>query len=221
MQSSIPIVTTENIGTGMLGQPSSTNRSCLVLERGILRKQSYVRLLHVYEVPFSMLRTYAFGPHAKTYKPRISQISYDVLISALDIEAEIYEPSNTLFETSSTRLKKLAQSQILISTAETIKQPLHENALETISDSPRYDYQTPVSGPIVAPQPYFVRNYGSIQNCQQGATYDEERIEPRRISRSTMLLAYWLFTATDRKIWLLVITILSAVGLLLPWYCKA
>jgi hypothetical protein len=79
----------------------------LQLSRGELRKQSYVRLGHVYQVPIAMLRGYS----GRAYKVRFCYDSYKTLVAALGIPEEPYPNQDTLWETATYRLEALATSQ--------------------------------------------------------------------------------------------------------------
>jgi hypothetical protein len=81
----------------------------LVLEKGKLRKQSYVRLEHTYEVPVSMLTQYS-GGRCRAYKKRLSNESYTILMENLGLASEVFEETATLFETTEGRLSKLANA---------------------------------------------------------------------------------------------------------------
>ncbi|PMD55474.1 uncharacterized protein K444DRAFT_491821, partial [Hyaloscypha bicolor E] len=79
----------------------------LVLEKGNMRKQSYVRLDHTYEVPLSMLTQYSGG---RAYITRLSEASYITLIEKLGLEPEIFEITATLSKTTKQRLSALTNA---------------------------------------------------------------------------------------------------------------
>lgn len=81
----------------------------LILEKGALRKQSYVQLRHTYEIPVSMLCQYAWKS-CRAYKMRLSSSSYNILMRELGLLPEIFEKTDTLFETEGRRLSALANS---------------------------------------------------------------------------------------------------------------
>lgn len=82
----------------------------LSLENGKkLKKQSYIRLQHTYEIPVSMLRQYAYKK-CLAYKMRLSLESYGVLMEKFGLSPEVFELTKTLFETKDSRLNALALS---------------------------------------------------------------------------------------------------------------
>lgn len=81
----------------------------LKLEKGRLKKQSYVRLQHTYRVPVSMLRQYAYRK-GRAYKRRLSDVSYNTLMRLLALSPEKYEKTADLIETKDQRLLEQAGS---------------------------------------------------------------------------------------------------------------
>jgi hypothetical protein len=79
----------------------------LALENGSLRKQSYVRLDHTYQIPLPMLAQYSWR-RCRAYKIRISKSSYTTLMEELGLVPEVFEETNTLYETADRRLSDLA-----------------------------------------------------------------------------------------------------------------
>jgi hypothetical protein len=75
-----------------------------VLEKGSLRKQSYVRLEHTYNVPVSTLVQYTWN-RCRAYKIRLSNSSYNNLMKELGLLPEPFEETATL---ESRRLSELA-----------------------------------------------------------------------------------------------------------------
>lgn len=112
MDASIPICNPESKPPIESPQSFGSLETVITLEQSNLKKQSYVRLPHAYEVPVSMLRTFGYGPYARTYKPRISETGYASLTLLFGMGKETYEITNTLFETASSRLNALARSQL-------------------------------------------------------------------------------------------------------------
>ena len=74
-------------------------------------KQSYVRLDHVYDAPFSVLRSYS--PNGRAYHWRLDINSYCRLAALLALEPEVYPPTNNLWETATTRLQQLANPTLV------------------------------------------------------------------------------------------------------------
>ncbi|KAE9377631.1 hypothetical protein N431DRAFT_500434 [Stipitochalara longipes BDJ] len=115
----------------------------LVLEKGKLRKQSYVRLDHTYEVSVSRLTQYHKG-RCRAYKMRLSEESYFKLTEELGLIPGIYEETDTLFETEARRLAALGDSAQLSQNATLLRQ--------TIDNAPKIGflvYQSPVYQPPV------------------------------------------------------------------------
>jgi hypothetical protein len=78
----------------------------LFLEQGSMRKQSYVRLDHTYEVPYTMLAQYSCN---RAYKTRLSKVSYRTLMEELGFVPEQFEKA-TLVEISPDRLSAMANA---------------------------------------------------------------------------------------------------------------
>ena len=72
-----------------------------------MRKQSYVRLKHTYDVPLSMLTQYSGG---RAYITRLSEASYTTLMEDLGLVPEIFEITATLSKTRPQRLSALANA---------------------------------------------------------------------------------------------------------------
>jgi hypothetical protein len=72
-----------------------------------MRKQSYVRLKHTYDVPLSMLTQYSGG---RAYITRLSEASYTTLMEDLGLVPEIFEITATLSKTRQQRLSALANA---------------------------------------------------------------------------------------------------------------
>lgn len=111
MRESIPIYSPDRNAIETDSPPSKAHGNFVKLDQGFLKKQSYVRLPHVYEVPVALLRTYGYGPYARTYKPRLSHEGYSGLTTKLEMTEAVYDDTQTLFETAHSRLKMLACSQ--------------------------------------------------------------------------------------------------------------
>jgi hypothetical protein len=103
---SIPII---DPGAELLGSGKTPSFPHLQLEEGKMRKQSYVRLKHIYQVPADFLRQYTFW-HSRAYKYRLCKTSYDQLMEELRLVPEPFESTATLFETKKRRLYALASS---------------------------------------------------------------------------------------------------------------
>jgi hypothetical protein len=103
---SIPII---DPGAELLGSGKTLSFPHLQLEEGKMRKQSYVRLKHIYQVPAHFLRQYTFW-HSRAYKYRLCKTSYDQLMEELRLVPEPFECTATLFETKKRRLYALANS---------------------------------------------------------------------------------------------------------------
>ena len=88
-------------------QDDSRHLKHLVLEKRNLRKQSYIRLDHTYEVAVDMLTQY-YKHEFRAYKLRLSEESYSLLMKDFGLVPEFYEETNTLFETEARRLAALA-----------------------------------------------------------------------------------------------------------------
>lgn len=138
----------------------------LVLEKGNMRKQSYVRLDHTYEVPLSMLTQYSGG---RAYITRLSEASYITLIEKLGLEPEIFEITATLSKTTKQRLSALTNAARrsqnatrLPCTAETPQQlvfpPMHHHSPTLVSQSTlpnsRYGATSLSQAPIYVPGSY-------------------------------------------------------------------
>ena len=103
---SIPIL---QLSTEYLSNPGFGNEKKLVLEKDELKKQSYVKLGHTYEVPASTLTQYSRG-RCRAYKKRLSNASYILLMEELGLVPEVFEETATLFETAENRLRELANT---------------------------------------------------------------------------------------------------------------
>jgi hypothetical protein len=103
---SIPII---DPGAELLGSGETLSFPHLQLEEGKMRKQSYVRLKHIYRVPANFFRQYTFR-HSRAYKYRLCKTSYDRLMEELRLAPEPFECTATLFETEERRLYALASS---------------------------------------------------------------------------------------------------------------
>jgi hypothetical protein len=87
----------------------STPSWLLRIQKGVLKKQSYVDLSHIFKIPASHLHTYAFrSPRA--YKLRLSATSYSVLMAEIGLRNEPYEDTASLYKTARTRLEALART---------------------------------------------------------------------------------------------------------------
>ncbi|PQE07461.1 hypothetical protein CJF30_00007198 [Rutstroemia sp. NJR-2017a BBW] len=81
----------------------------LRIQKGSLKKQSYIDLSHIFKIPASHLHTYAFrSPRA--YKLRLSATSYSVLMAEIGLRNEPYEDTASLYKTARTRLEALART---------------------------------------------------------------------------------------------------------------
>ncbi|KAM3072532.1 hypothetical protein ACMFMG_009328 [Clarireedia jacksonii] len=95
----------------------------LRIQKGSLKKQSYIDLSHIFKIPASHLHTYAFrSPRA--YKLRLSATSYSVLMAEIGLRNEPYEDTASLYKTARTRLDALARGN---------RQPPAENAPKKIA----------------------------------------------------------------------------------------
>lgn len=92
-----------------LSNPGFGKEKKLVLEKDELKKQSYVKLGHTYEVPASTLTQYSRG-RCRAYKKRLSKASYILLMEELGLVPEVFEETATLFETAENRLHELANT---------------------------------------------------------------------------------------------------------------
>jgi len=82
----------------------------LYVENGALRKQSYVKIQHTYEVPSSTLCTYSFGRRRdRAYNLRLTQLSYNLLMEKLGVSAEQYVATGQMSSTRESRLSALAR----------------------------------------------------------------------------------------------------------------
>lgn len=91
-----------------LSQPA-LDSNVLYLEKRNLKKQGYVKYDHTYDIPVQYLRTYGYrGSHSRAYKFRLREESYRRLMRKLGLPNEVFELTNTLFETENTRLTMLA-----------------------------------------------------------------------------------------------------------------
>jgi len=132
---SIPILDS----TSSTFHDDSRNFKHLVLEKGELRKQSYVRLNHTYEVPVDMLTQFQKG-RCRAYKLRLSPESYNMLIGEFGLMPQTYEETNTLFETEARRLAALANFGRLTQ--------LTTLPRFNIRDTPRVVFPQPIQFPI-------------------------------------------------------------------------
>ncbi|KAE8448939.1 hypothetical protein EG329_008735 [Mollisiaceae sp. DMI_Dod_QoI] len=108
-QLSIPICDADAEATDTTGHSLVEQ---LHLEKGSLRKQSYVKFQHTYGVPVSTLRHYHFRkPHnQQAYKIRLSQKSYDLLMVSLGVDAETYIATKVVARNGESQLALLALS---------------------------------------------------------------------------------------------------------------
>ncbi|PMD27099.1 hypothetical protein NA56DRAFT_743451 [Hyaloscypha hepaticicola] len=88
----------------------------LFLEKDELKKQSYVKVGHTYEVPASTLTQYSRG-RCRAYKKRLTKASYIFLMEELGLVPEVFEETASLFETAENRLHELATTVRLIPNA--------------------------------------------------------------------------------------------------------
>jgi hypothetical protein len=146
---SIPIL---QPNTEYLSNPCFENEKKLVLEKDELKKQSYVKLGHTYEVPASMLTQYSRG-RCRAYKKRLSEASYILLMAELGLVPEAFEETSTLFETAENRLLELAN---------TIR--LYQNA--SGSRSTANNSQQLVIPPVYQPTPIY-----SCQSAPRNTAY--------------------------------------------------
>ena len=103
-RASIPILDSTSTTFTVLGVMKT-----LVLEKSGLKKQSYVRLQHTYEVPVSMLTQYS-KRRCRAYKIRLLKASYTMLMEEMGLVPEFFEETDTLFETRDRRLVTLANT---------------------------------------------------------------------------------------------------------------
>ncbi|KAK0106866.1 hypothetical protein ONS95_003588 [Cadophora gregata] len=106
--SSIPIYDAE---ATPIPSELGSNLIQLRMEEGRLKKQSYVRLQHTYQVPLSMLRQYTFR-NSRAFRQRLSEDSYKTLMGLLARTPEKYDVTKTLLETKDRRLLALARSEL-------------------------------------------------------------------------------------------------------------
>ncbi|KAG9229063.1 hypothetical protein BJ875DRAFT_547272 [Amylocarpus encephaloides] len=90
--------------------PQDSHMKQLRLEKGKLRKQSYVRLKHVFRVDIGKLHTYKWRK-SPAYKWRLSKESFDDLVHELDLPKPIYIETDVVVRTSKTRMQALARTQ--------------------------------------------------------------------------------------------------------------
>ena len=74
-----------------LQRPYGDNDSAteLYLENGVMDKQSYVALEHIFQVPASQLRSCSFRSGSRAYDSRLCEQSYTLLMARLGLEPEI------------------------------------------------------------------------------------------------------------------------------------
>ncbi len=106
-QNSIPIHHTSS--TDFSRPLENTPHFYLRLQKGTLRKQSYIRLEHVYKVPSHALHTYGVR-NCRAYKLRLAPTSYHYLMGEMGLRNEPYEDETTLYETAKLRLEALART---------------------------------------------------------------------------------------------------------------
>jgi hypothetical protein len=75
-------------------QPGLITPSELFLEKGAMRKPSFIELNHIYKVSASQLRDFRLGDSASN--SRLSEESYEVLMASLDMEKEEWVTSADL-----------------------------------------------------------------------------------------------------------------------------
>lgn len=85
----------------------STPSWLLRLQKGALKKQSYINLAHIYKVPSSRLSCFGFQSR-QAYKLRLSATSYNILMAEMGLRNEPYEETASLYKTAIARLEALA-----------------------------------------------------------------------------------------------------------------
>ncbi|KAF7855389.1 hypothetical protein EAF04_010132 [Stromatinia cepivora] len=85
----------------------STPSWLLRLQKGALKKQSYINLAHIFKVPAGSLSTFGFRNH-RAYKIRLSATSYNILMAEMGLRNEPYEETASLYKTARARLEALA-----------------------------------------------------------------------------------------------------------------
>ena len=69
-----------------------------------MRKQSYIRIDHLYTVPLPYLRSFTFNPRGRAYKMRLSEHSYATLMEFLALPAQPWVDGCEIWETADRRL---------------------------------------------------------------------------------------------------------------------
>ncbi|TAQ86516.1 hypothetical protein B7494_g5181 [Chlorociboria aeruginascens] len=111
LQQSLPIYNSDTEPS----RNSITGFPILILEKGNLRKQSYIRLKHFYKVPSSKLRTYSFR-RCPAHKFRIAERSYSTLMSEFGLKLEAYDSTSSISQTANSRLAALASQNRRVQT---------------------------------------------------------------------------------------------------------
>lgn len=108
---SIPII---NHSDGSSTPAESDASTALRLEnRKTLYKQSYVRLDHVYNISFDLLRSYSNDMNGRAYQWRLDEVSYHRLANLLHLKPETYQPTSNLSETEAMRPQLLADQGVI------------------------------------------------------------------------------------------------------------
>jgi hypothetical protein len=63
----------------------ATVTGALYLEKGMMNRQSYVRIDHIFDVPVAQLRTCSFPPESKPFDTRLTCQSYEYLVQTFDL----------------------------------------------------------------------------------------------------------------------------------------
>lgn len=85
----------------------STPSWLLRLQKGTLKKQSYVSLAHIFKVPAGSFSTFGSRSH-RAYKLRLSATSYNILMAEMGLRNEPYEETASLYKTARARLEAFA-----------------------------------------------------------------------------------------------------------------
>ncbi|PMD43867.1 hypothetical protein L207DRAFT_562965 [Hyaloscypha variabilis F] len=152
-QESIPILDS----TSSSFEANSQIVKHLVLEKGRLRKQSYVRLDHTYEVPVSMLTQYHKG-RCRAYKMRLPEASYHKLMEEFALVPEAFEDTDTLFETAASRLAALAYPAAVAQNATLVRPSTHLSPGLVVPQV----YQPPVYQPLVYQPPVYQQSSARV-----------------------------------------------------------
>lgn len=138
----------------------------LRLESGTLRKQSYVKLQHTFDIPSSTLCLYSWNRRDRAYNLRLTEISYDLLMDKFGLSAEPYVATARLPRTRESRLAQLARAGGRISRTRT----------EPITAAPHTNFPS-YTGPYYNPYP---NSYGTIPSST--VTPPSRRVQPSRYS---------------------------------------